>query len=95
MGRASSVTGIIKQNFKPVLEMNIAKIERDSNFKRKDLYQVYAHFLSIYRLQQMKRKDLIKSDTKKIEDINGVDYDLFLDNTPVIKYENREMAEKI
>lgn len=34
-------------------------------------------------------------DDKKIADINGVDYDLFIDNTPIIKYENKEMAERI
>lgn len=34
-------------------------------------------------------------DEKRIKDIGGVDFDIFLDNTPIIKYENKEMAERI
>jgi hypothetical protein len=41
------------------------------------------------------RKDFSKNDEKRINEFNSVDYDLFLDNTPIIKYENKEMAEKI
>jgi hypothetical protein len=41
------------------------------------------------------RNDFSKNDEKRINEFNSVDYDLFLDNTPIIKYENKEMAEKI
>jgi hypothetical protein len=51
IGPKSAISAAMKQNFKPVLEMNPTAIERDKNCKRKDLYQIYTHFLSIYRMQ--------------------------------------------
>ena len=75
--------------------MNIPKEMEENGYKRRDLYNVYTHFLSIYRLQQSMRKDFCKDDKKKINEFDSVDYDLFLDNTPIIKYENKEMAERI
>ncbi len=41
------------------------------------------------------RKDFTKDDVRMINEFDSVDYDLFLDNTPIIKYENKEMAERI
>jgi len=41
------------------------------------------------------RKDFTKDDVKMINEFDSVDYDLFLDNTPIIKYENKEMADRI
>jgi len=35
----------------------------------------------------------LKSD--RIKDLVGVDFDIFHHNVPVIKYENREVADKI
>ena len=40
-------------------------------------------------------KDMTQNDTKEISEINGVDFNVFLDNTPIIKYENKEIAKKI
>lgn len=95
IGEPAMISAAIKQNFKPVLEMNISKIEREHGYKRKDLYQVYAHFMSIYRLQQTHRKDVAHNHNRSIAQTCKVDYDLFLDNTPIIKYENKEMAQRI
>lgn len=39
--------------------------------------------------------DMTKNNTKEISEINGVDFNIFLDNTPIIKYENKEVAKKI
>ena len=57
IGAESSVSSIIRQNYKNVMEMNIPREMRENGYKRRDLYQVYTHFLSIYRLQQSMRKD--------------------------------------
>lgn len=38
VGHKTIVSTAIRQNFKPVLEMNIPAIERDLGLKRKDLY---------------------------------------------------------
>lgn len=39
--------------------------------------------------------DLIANDRKGVSALSGVDFDIFLDNTPILKYENKEMAERI
>jgi hypothetical protein len=41
----------MQQNYVPVMEMNVPRMEKEMGYQRRDLYQVYAHFLSIYRLQ--------------------------------------------
>jgi hypothetical protein len=30
-----------------------------------------------------------------VNELKGIDFDIFQDNVPVIKYENKEVAEKI
>ena len=52
VGDQASVSTVIQQNYGPVMEMNVPRMEQDMGYRRRDLYQVYAHFLSIYRLQQ-------------------------------------------
>jgi len=74
--------------------MNVPLLEREKNMKRFELYQMYSHFLSIYRLQQNQRNDMYR-ERKTMRDTDGVDFDVFLDNTPILKYENKEMAERI
>ncbi|CDW85638.1 leucine rich repeat family protein [Stylonychia lemnae] len=91
-GERRSLENVIRQNFKPLIKMNLPQLEQETGFTRRDLYNLYSHFLSILRIQQTERQHL-KSD--RIGDLIGVDFDIFHHNVPVIKYENREVAEKI
>jgi hypothetical protein len=38
VGEHASVSTIIKQNYRPVLEMNVPLMERDHGYRRRDLY---------------------------------------------------------
>ena len=66
-------------------------MERETGFSRKELFNLYTHFLSIMRIQQTRRGDLY---SKRVGDVTGLDFDIFRDNVPVIKYENKEVADK-
>lgn len=66
--------------------------EKQTGFSRKDLYNLYAHFLSILRIQHSQRQHL---KGNSIKDLKGIDLDIFRNNVPVIKYENKEVADRI
>mmetsp|Transcript_7242 Transcript_7242/g.6360 ORF Transcript_7242/g.6360 Transcript_7242/m.6360 type:complete len:185 (+) Transcript_7242:1262-1816(+) len=56
------------------------------------MYNLYSHFLSIFRIQQMERQHLKSS---RIADLKSIDFDIFKDNVPIIKYENKEVQQNI
>eukprot|EP00347_Sterkiella_histriomuscorum_P008845 403343519 len=92
IGEKQCVENIIKQNFQPLLQLNLPQLEQQTGFSRKDLFNLYTHFLSILRIQQTERQHL---KCGKVSQLTGIDFDIFRDNVPVIKYENKEVADKI
>ena len=67
------------------------KVERETGFARRDLINIYAHYLSIYRLYANK----INFAEATSQDLGGISFEVFEDNVPIIKYENKDVAEKI
>ena len=52
IGKRQLLENVVKQNFKPLLEQEIPTLEKKTGFSRRDLYNLYSHFLSIFRIQQ-------------------------------------------